>query len=409
MRTRIRASVPSDVVIVFAAFAAMGIPGSMSSVAWPTVRQTFGLPLDALGALLIASTVGSVASNLVSGRLQARLGLGLYLTFGSAGAVAGMVGYALAPAWWVMVSWLVVASAGYGAINAGLNTYLATHYSTRVMTWVHACFGLGATTGPWLMTALPAAGHSWRWGYAISAVVQGVFTVTFALTRNQWRMADRRPGAASGAKVVEAASWRETARLPLLWVGIAMLGSSNGTQATAGQWTYTLFTEGRGIDAAIAGVWSGLYWASITVGRVAVGIVGDRVPIATILRVCTAGLIAGAALIWWNPAAPVSFLGLAMMGLFIAPMYPLLVLLMPRLVGVEHVANAIGFQIAAGSVTVALTPALAGVLAERISLEVIGPFLLFTTTLLLGAHEISRRVMAKRAAAGAPAPAGDSR
>ncbi len=394
MHTRTKALTALPVLTIFATFIVMGIPSSMLGVAWPSIRGTFELPLDALGALLLAITGGSVTSSFLSGRVQGRLGLGLHLTVSSVILSAGLASYALAPTWPAMVLAGFVTGVGFGGVNAGVNTYAAIHHSARLMNWMHASFGVGATLGPLLMTSLLAAGHSWRWGYALGGAAQLGFAAWFVFMRDLWQGARSDPARPSGAAPAEPARsvrWRDTVRLPLLWVGIGLFCLSSGVQATTGQWSYTLFTESRGIDPTTAGLWAGYYWAAITIGRVFIGFLGDRARIVTLLRASMAGLIVGSALIGWNLTDLVSFLGLVVIGFAVAPMYPLLVLIVPRRLGAEHAPNAIGFQIAAGGVSAALMPGLVGVLAERISLEIIPPFMLVSAALLLALHEVSRR------------------
>ena len=133
------------------------------------------------------------------------------------------------------------------------------------------------------------------------------------------------------------------------------------------------------------------YWGGLAAGRVMVGIVGDRADARVILRLCILSVVAGAGLIWWNPADRLSFLGIALMGLAQGPIFPSLISDTSRRVGVGHVDNTIGFQVAAASLGAAVVSSAAGVLAERTTLEVLGPFLVFWSTVTFLVHEIIRR------------------
>jgi fucose permease len=163
-----------------------------------------------------------------------------------------------------------------------------------------------------------------------------------------------------------------------------------GLEASGGQWPYTLFPEGRSIDPTAAGVWLTIYWASLTVGRILFGMIATRVKTTPLLRAAMLGCILGAALIWTPikiSGFPISFLGLALLGFFMAPLFPLSISDTPHLVGPGHAANAIGFQISAASLGFATLPGLAGFLAERIDLEVIGPVLVAFAVAMFLLHE----------------------
>ncbi|HQG44150.1 MAG TPA: hypothetical protein PLG50_00655, partial [bacterium] len=148
---------PGLVLLAFAAFIALGMPDGVLGVAWPSVRSGFGLPLDAVGLLIAASTAGYLTASFASGLLVARLEIGLLLAASCALTGAGLIGYTLVPAWWMMVLLGIAAGLGAGAIDAGLNTYAATHFSAGLMQWLHASYGVGAALGPVTMTAALAS------------------------------------------------------------------------------------------------------------------------------------------------------------------------------------------------------------------------------------------------------------
>lgn len=131
-----------------------------------------------------------------------------------------------------------------------------------------------------------------------------------------------------------------------------------------------------------------IYWASLTASRLLVGSVADRVDVVTLLRGCIVGVVFGSALVWWNPVVPLgSFLGLALIGISLAPLFPSLISSTPKRMGAAHATNAIGFQVAAGSVGIALLPGFAGILAENRGLEIIGPFMVVAAIVMFFLHE----------------------
>jgi fucose permease len=385
-----RRSALLPVTIAYAGFAASGLSTSMLGVAWPSVRETFALPLDALGLLLAAEMAGNLLVSFCGGSLIAQIGVGRVLLLGALARGLGSLGYGLAPAWWPMVTLGVIAGVGGGGLGVGLNTHFAANHSPARMNWLHASYGLGAALGPAMMRVVLGAGGAWRWGYAIAGLVLGLLAICFALTLDRWRLAmppsnDLAHPSAGGARSIE------TLKLPLVWAGIALIFCFAGTEVTAGQWSYSLFTEARSIDPNTAGFWASIYWAGSTVGRVFFGFIAARFEIKRLLRVAILGAILSAALIWVNAVDLLSFLGLALLAFMLSPVFPLVTSATPGRVGAAHGANAIGFQVAAASLGATFLPALAGVLAERVGLEVIGPFLLATSVVLFVLHEVLAR------------------
>jgi len=373
--------------IAYSSFILLGLPNGSLGVAWPSIRESFGISLDAMGTLLTAVTIGYILSSFNSGRIVARFGIGPVMLATSIASGVGLLGYAVAPAWWVMVLFGLLAGMGGGAVDAGMNMYVAANYKARHMNWLHACFGIGVTLGPALMTTLLDWGQSWRWGYVIIVLLQGLLAASFGLTLDRWRSAEPTQTEAHPGSPAGKARSVDTLRLPLAWLGIAIFVMHTGIEFAAGQWAYSLFTEARSVAPSTAGLWVSIYWGSLTAGRLFLGAVADRVGVVALLRMCIVGIILGSALVWWNVADPVSFTGLALIGFSLAPLFPSLISSTPRRVGAAHAANAIGFQVAAGGVGVALLPGFAGVLAESLGLEIVGPFLFAASIVLLLLHE----------------------
>lgn len=367
-------------------FVSLGLPDGLHGIAWPSIRVSFQLPLDALGTLLVLFTLGYLLSSFNSGRLLARLGIGVLLALSCLATAISLLGYALTPGWWLMVGWGWLAGLGAGAIDAGLNLYAATHFSARMVNWLHACYGFGATSGPVLMTAVLDSGYSWRWGYAIVGLAQLLLAVCFGLTRTQWA---QNPGAPEtpASTGVRQASNRRTLSVPIVWLSIAVFFLYTGLEAAAGAWAYSLFTEARGIPMMTAGTWVSFYWGIFTIGRVLSGVVVGFASVPYLLRYCISGIALGALLLWLAPTHAVGFLGLACMGFAAAPVFPSLIATTPGRLGAMHTANGVGLQIAAAVLGASLLPAVLGMLAHRLGLEVIGPGLFVVALLLLTLYE----------------------
>jgi len=395
-------------IILYVAFVSLGLPDGVLGVAWPSVRRSFGLPLSQLGVLLATATAGYLASCVLSGPIVARLGVGRVLLGSTALMTLSCLAYALAPAWPVMVGSGALAGLGAGAVDAGINAFAAAYCSPRRTSVLHACYGVGAMLGPVLMSAMLAGGQSWRWGYGVLAVALGALSATFAVTLPRWPRAGDAP-AGGTTRMAPAAGLGDALATPAVWMHVALFFLYTGLEVTAGQWTYSLFTEARGATPAVAGGWISAYWGSLTVGRLLAAALTRRWPAESLLRLGLLAAPPAALSLWLDGGGILGPLGLAALGLAFAPVYPLLVSLTPRRLGAGLAPHAMGLQVAAAYAGTAAVPGLAGLLAGQHGLEVVGPFLLAGTAgLLLLAEGVTRLEWpARLPAAGPGLPAGD--
>lgn len=380
------------ILLAYIAFISLGLPDGLLGVAWPSIRASFSRPLDSLGMMLIASTTGYLTSSFASGRIIGRLGVGKTLAFSCAATGLGLIGYTLAPAWWTMVGLAVLAGLGAGAIDAGLNTYVASHFGEGLMQWLHACFGIGVTLGPIIMTLGLTHFNSWRVGYATVGTAQLALATCFLLTLAMWQdkqdpADDERPKRLTDYKT----SIPETLRQNAVWLSMLLFFIYTGIEATLGNWTYSLLTEARDIAPQQAGFWAGSYWATFTIGRTVAGLYARRVGVHTIVKTSLLAALCGALILWWNPVEVASLVGVAIIGLAIAPIFPALVSGTSVRVSPRFAANTIGIQIGAAGLGAATLPGFAGFLARRISLEVIPIYVLAAIVLLFGLYAVSIR------------------
>lgn len=383
-KTQHRSSKIGLILLVFLAFISLGLPDGLLGVAWPSIRTSFSLPLDALGMLLFATTAGYLTSSFFSGKVIANMGVGGVLSASCAATGAGLLGYTLVPTWWMMVLLGIVAGLGAGAIDSGLNTYVAANFKESLMQWMHACYGIGVTLGPIIMTNGLNLFNSWRVGYAVVGTAQLLLALSFVFTLNLWR---RKPGPAGVEVVKQITDYKtpyvETLRQPIVWMSILLFFIYTGSEAALGTWIYTLLTESRHILPKIAGYLAGSYWITFTIGRILAGWYTKRISIHTLLRISIGAALAGAALLLWNPSDVVSLIGVGIIGFSIAPIFPGLVSGTSNRVGARHAANTIGMQIGGAGLGAASIPALIGILAQRISLEAISVSMVVLYSVLL--------------------------
>jgi fucose permease len=343
-----------------------------------------------MGMLLITATSGYLVSSFYSGRLIARFGVGHLLTASCALTGLALISYTLVPQWWMMVLLGIAAGLGAGAIDAGLNTYVAAHFNDGMMQWLHASYGIGVTLGPIIMTMALTTLNSWRTGYRIVGGFQLLLAACFVLTLRLWSRNERHSESEQTRKLTDFNSpLRVTLKQGGVWLSMLLFFLYTGAEVTLGAWAYTLLTGARGVPIQAAGLWAGSYWATFTIGRILAGLYTKWVGIKFIVTGSLAGALAGAVLLWWNPTDWVSLLAVAMIGLAIAPIFPALVSGTSQRVGVRFTANTIGMQMAAAGLGAAFIPGLVGVLARRVDLEVIPVCLAVLFALLLGFNSLA--------------------
>ncbi|HEX2978703.1 MAG TPA: MFS transporter [Anaerolineaceae bacterium] len=360
------------IVLAYLAFISLGLPDGLLGVAWPSIRGQFSLPLDALGPILFASTAGYLTSSFFSGKVIARLGVGGALAASCAITGLGLIGYTLTPTWGFIILFSVFAGLGGGAIDAGLNTFIAANYSEGFMQWLHACFGVGVTLGPLIMTTGLQRFESWRLGYIIVGSAQLLLAVCFTLTRSRWAVKQPVNTSEPPTRITDHQTpIPSSLRQPRVWLSIALFFLYTGVEVTFGHWGYTLLTESRHIAPQVAGLWAGGYWGWFTAGRVLAGLYTKKINGATLLYLSLIGALAGTCLLWWNISETLSLMGIAVIGFSIAPIFPGLVSGTSVRVGEAHAANTIGFQISAAGLGGALISGAAGRIARLTSLEMI--------------------------------------
>jgi len=376
-------------------FVSLGLPDGLLGTAWPSIRASFGLPLDAQGALLVGFTIGYVAASFGAGSLLARLTLGRLLAASGLATALALLGYAVSPAWWTLVALALLLGAGGGAIDAGINTWASTNHGPRMLNWLHACWGVGAALGPAIVVLTLEAGRSWRVSYAVVGFAQLALALGFALTGRAWQPAAAR---APSDDSKETPSVRETLRLPGARLGALAYFVYTGVEVGFGVWAFTLFTEGRGIAPSTAGFWLSMYWGGLTVGRLLASVAGGRVPPSVLVRGCLVAVAAGSGLVWFDGVDAVGFAGLTLVGLACGPVFPTMMATTPARVPPGHAPHTVGFQVAAAALGAALLPALLGVVAQRLGLETLGPQLLGLSLAIFAAHEALVRLPIPRGA-----------
>jgi fucose permease len=249
------------------------------------------------------------------------------------------------------------------------------------MGWLHACFGIGAMLGTIFVSSILAAGRPWQNGYLLSCAaglfVAGLFGMLLFYQPQTWVLqpAQKEPAGIPG--------YRQSLKLPLAWLGILLFFLYRGLEVSAGQWTFTLFTDSRNQSVMLAGTSVSLYWGGMTIGRILLGFLANSISYTAILRASIVGALAGFLLLTLNIHSNVNLAALLLVGIALAPLFPLLTSSTPKRVGHEHTANIVGFQIAGSSLGGSIIPSLVGILGQSFGIEALGPVMIAVCLLFL--------------------------
>ncbi len=366
-------------VLASLAFVSLGLPDGLLGVAWPSIRETFGLSLDAVGPLLISTTLGYVASSFTSGHVARRLNVGTLVGASCALTGLALLGYASTSTWLLLIALGACLGVGAGAVDAVLNTYAATRHGHGMLNWLHACYGIGAASGPLLMTAILVRDLPWQRGYLLVAAGQLVLAACFLATGRWWVRVSEGDDKESHAPI------SSTLRLRSAQLGILVFLLYAGVEASMGLWTYTLLVEARGLPPATAGWIVSLFWGGLTAGRLVAAGAAGRLPAQRLVPSCLLLVFGGTLLLWLDGGDLLSAVGVALAGTACGPVFPTLIATTPARVGPAHGGNAVGFKVAAAAAGMACLPAFVGSPAAATSLSLIATtFVVFAGALTAG-------------------------
>lgn len=389
-------------VLACLAYVSTALPPSMLGVAWPSMRVSLHQTVGALGILLPFAITAEVLSSASAGRILPRLGVGRLLAASAALSAVGLTIFSLAPSLWVVACALLFGGTSFGLIDSSLNAFAARHFSAREISWMHGTFGLGALAGPLLVTSVLGGGVSWRWAYGIVAVIEAMLATALVLTAKRWTTA---AVSTSARAHVHAASpnragnnERGRPSLMLVLVSLATLAVQTGIESGIGLWGYIFLTAGRGLPEGVGGVIVSGYWAAIFVGRLVLGPVAQRLGPRRVLSGGIAGVLAGTAVMTLSGSGAIASVGMIMVGLATAPVFPLLTLTTDQRVGQDDPTRTVTYQVAASALGGAGLPAVIGLLIGGRNAGALAPSLLaLAVTLCLLTTVSFRSPRARRA------------
>ena len=368
--------------IIYVSFISLGLPDGVLGVAWPAIRVDMGQPLAAVGVITFTMTICAAIASLFAGAVVKRLGTGMVVASSCLMTALALVGYSYAPSFAWLVALGIPLGLGAGAVDTSLNHFVAAHYSSRHMNWLHGFWGVGATAGPLIMGWALASATGWTLGARTIGFMQLGLAAVLWLTLTLWSREHAKPPAENMAHN-EATAFKPVRSLAT-WLAPTTFLLYVAAEMGTGLWAASILVTGRGMPLSQAGVWVAAYFAAITAGRFAVGLVADRLGNRKLVQlgICVAAL--GAALFaahGW--VGDLSLAGLVLMGLGCAPIFPSLMHETARRFPDDVARTVIGRQMMFAYTGASVIPAAFGLLATWAGLGAIMPMVVVLFLALL--------------------------
>ncbi len=364
--------------VIYLSFISLGLPDPLLSAAWPEIYPQMGVPLSFAGIISCIISCGTVVSSLLSDRLTHRFGAGKVTAFSVLLTAVALLGFGFSGRFWMLCLWAVPYGLGAGAVDAALNNYVALHYSSRHMNWLHCFWGVGVTISPYVMSFCLARQLGWHAGYDVVSVLQFALTAAIFLSLPLWKSAREAPSAEASDGVEssgEPVSLRKAVGIPGVKLVLGGFLCYCGLEATAILWSCSYLAVARGFDSALAARFGALLFVGIMVGRFLSGFVSVRLGDRNMIRLGVSVAVAGVLLLAlpWNA---VCLAGLFLLGLGCAPIYPSIIHETPANFGAANSQAIVGIQMASAYVGSTLVPPIFGVVAQHTTMTLLPYYLL---------------------------------
>lgn len=380
--------------LIYLAFVSLGLPDALLGSAWPSMYPQLDVPVSYAGIVSMIIAGGTIVSSLNANRVITRFGTGIVTAISVLMTAIALLGFSFSSAFWMLCLWAIPYGLGAGAVDAALNNFVARHYASRHMSWLHCFWGVGASIGPYIMAYSLTARNSWESGYLIIGMMQVVLTAVLLFSLPLWRNkeAASRNGTNGGDKyltVREALKIRGVKQVLIAFFAYCAL------EATAGLWASSYLVLHRGVEVEAAARWASLFYLGITFGRFINGFITDRFGNRAMIRVGLVIIAAGlAAIMLPVKTGIVALFGLVLAGLGCAPIYPCIIHETPRNFGADNAQAIIGIQMASAYTGTTFMPPLFGLLTDVVSIAVYPFFLVLFLLLMLVMTERLNRLVA---------------
>ena len=377
--------------VIYISFISLGLPDSLLGSAWPSMYQGFGVPLSYSGVIFFIISVGTVVSSLQSDRLTRRLGAGRVTAISVCTTAAARLGFSVSSSFWMLCLWAIPYGLGAGSVDAALNNYVALHYASRHMSWLHCMWGLGASIGPYIMGRTLAGWGSWSMGYWIISVLQLILTAVIVMSLPLWKT-ETEAGGSAGPRTL---SLGQIIRIPGVKAVMITFFCYCALEQTAGLWASSYLALHKGVAPETAASFASLFFIGITVGRALGGFLTIRLNDAQMVRLGQGIIAAGIAAFLLPLGEYAALAGLLLVGLGCAPIYPSIIHSTPDHFGADKSQAIIGVQMASAYIGNCLMPPLFGLIANHITVALFPFYLLVILILMIFMHEMLLKTAGK--------------
>ena len=370
-------------VIIYLAFISLGLPDSLLGSAGPVMHMEFRVPISYAGAVSMMIAAGTIISSLLSDRLTRKLGTGRVTAISVGMTAAALFGFSIFGNYWMMLLWAIPYGLGAGSVDAALNNYVALHYASRHMSWLHCFWGVGASVGPVIMGAAITGGRGWNGGYRIISILQIILTAILVFSLPLWK------GRGEEKKENEAAplSLRQIIGIPGAKSVMVCFFCYCALEQTTGLWTSTFLMLRWNVSAEQAATLAGLFFIGITTGRAISGFATFKFNDSQMIRIGQGIMLAGIIIMLLPISKTLAMIGIVAIGVGCAPVYPSLIHSTPDHFGADKSQAIIGLQMASAYLGTCLMPPLFGVVANALSIGLMPFYLLALLALMIVTHE----------------------
>lgn len=389
--------------IIYLAFISLGLPDSLLGSAWPTMYQQFGVPISYAGIISMIISAGTIVSSLQSDRLTKKLGTGKVTAISVAATAVALFGFSFSHSFWALCLWAIPYGLGAGSVDASLNNYVALHYESRHMSWLHCMWGVGATAGPYIMGIALSMGQGWNMGYRYIGIIQVVLTAVLVFSLPLWKgrkspienlqnaeMEQLLENASEKADTTaeKALSLREILKIAGAKEVMLCFFCYCALEQTAGLWASSYLTLHKGVSSETAAIFASLFYIGITVGRAISGFITMKLNDTQMVRLGQSIIVLGIMAMVLPGSNVLALAGLILIGLGCAPIYPCVIHSTPAHFGADKSQAIIGVQMAFAYIGILAMPPLFGVLASRISVALLPYYLFAILVVMVIMHEL---------------------
>lgn len=370
-------------IIIYLAFISLGLPDSLLGSAWPTMYQEFSVPVSYAGGLSMIIAAGTIISSLQSDRLTRKFGTGKVMAASVLMTAVALFGFSISHSYASLCLWAVPYGLGAGSVDASLNNYVALHYASRHMSWLHCMWGVGASLGPYIMGYALTGGQGWNMGYRYIAILQIVLTAILILSLPLWKKeSDSDTGQTEKEEAAKPLSLRQIFNIPGAKEIMITFFCYCALEQTTGLWASSYLVLRRGLSAETAAGFASLFFMGITAGRAFSGFLTMKLNDTQMIRLGQGFILFGIVLLLLPFGSASSLAGLILVGLGCAPVYPSIIHSTPEHFGADKSQALIGVQMASAYVGTCFMPPIFGFIANHVSVSLFPVYLLAILVLM---------------------------